>query len=401
MNYREMMLAAIRGESVDKIPWAPRMDLWYIANKARGTLPEKFTGLDTVGIAKEFNMACHAVGADYTMARDAEEHFLLTGFVLDTHPDYPYRLKVSGLSTEFRHDGENYYTTIKTKAGDVTTHAVLTEEMKKNGISYPFVKSHPIKSLDDFEAVAQVFEHLEVIPTPNEYKKFQKRIGDSGLAVAAGVISASPMHIILHGLMPMLDFFMAWGEHRDSLKMLAQRIEPFFDTVLNAVVQCDAETVFWGANYDQNTTWPPFFKDEIAPWLAKVSKRLHEEGKLLLTHTDGENKSLLPLYPTCGIDVAESVCPSPMTKSSLREIRKGMGSRTAVWGGIPSIVLLDAHMKGDEFEQYLNTLFREIGAGEKLILGVSDNIPPEVNLSRLENIRNRIDQFGPVKTDII
>ncbi|MCG8633649.1 MAG: uroporphyrinogen decarboxylase family protein [Desulfobacterales bacterium] len=398
MNHKERMLAAIRKEAVDRIPWAPRMDLWYIAHKARGTLPQEFENLDMAGIADKFNMACHAVGADYTLYRNPEEHFPLTGFVLDTHPDYPYRLELEGLPMEFSSDGENFTTIITTPAGEITTHAVLNQEMKENGISYPFVKSHPIKSPDDFEAVAQIFEHIKVIPTPQGYKQFQNRIGDKGLAVGLGLISASPMHIILHGLMPMEMFFRAWGQHRDKLKKLASRIEPFFESVLSAVLQCDAEVVFWGANYDQNTTWPPFFKEEIAPWLARVSKRLREKGKLLLTHTDGENKALLPLYPSCGIDVAESVCPAPMTRCTLKEIRTGMGKETAIWGGIPSIVLLDAHMKEDEFDTYLAGLFREMDSGRGLILGVSDNVPPEVNLTRMEKIKSEIDRFGPVQS---
>ena len=57
------------------------------------------------------------------------------------------------------------------------------------------------------------------------------------------------------------------------------------------------------------------------PWLQKVSERVHAAGKLLLTHTDGENKDLMSLYRQCGFDVAESVCPAPMTKCTLAEIR--------------------------------------------------------------------------------
>lgn len=30
MNHHERMLATMRGEPTDQIPWAPRMDLWYI-----------------------------------------------------------------------------------------------------------------------------------------------------------------------------------------------------------------------------------------------------------------------------------------------------------------------------------------------------------------------------------
>ena len=58
------MLATIRGEPTDRIPWAPRMDLWYIALRARDTVPERFAGLNTAEMADELGAACHAVGAE-------------------------------------------------------------------------------------------------------------------------------------------------------------------------------------------------------------------------------------------------------------------------------------------------------------------------------------------------
>lgn len=397
MTYRERMLAAMCGKGVDQIPWAPRMDLWYIANRTRGTLLKKFEGLTMVELAKALNVACHAVRADFTKLR-SPAHLLLKGFGLDLHYDYPFKCEVVDLPVEFHHDEENFVTTIKTTAGKVTTHTQLTAEMLQNGISLPFIKSYPIEDKNDFEAVAQVFDHLQVIPTPNAYAEFQQRVGDQGVAVAAGLYAASPMHLILHDLMPMEQFFISYFEDRDALCKLAKRMEPFFDAVLDAVLQNDAEVIYWGSNYDQNITWPPFFRDEIVPWLTKVSKRAHAAGKLLLTHTDGENKALLPLYPSCELDIAESVCPHPMTACTLKEIRGGFGTKTTIWGGIPSTSLLDSSMDEDSFDVYLDEMFSELETGERLILGVSDNVPPGANLSRFEKIKQKIEDFGSVQT---
>jgi hypothetical protein len=279
----------------------------------------------------------------------------------------------------------------------VTTCLQLTAEMARAGISLSFVKAYPIRSTDDFEAVAQVFDHLEVIPTPEAYARFQRRIGDRGLAVANGPLAASPIHLLLHDLVPMDQFFYLYADERDALYRLVERIAPFFEKMLDAAVACDAEVIFWGANYDQDLTWPPFFKAEIAPWLKRVSDRAHAAGKLLLTHTDGENRDLLSLYPPCGFDVAESVCPRPMTHCTLAEIRAGMETKTIVWGGIPSVALLDDAMDSRAFEAYLDGLFGGLETGERLILGVSDNVPPDANLSRLDRIKERIEAFGPVQ----
>ena len=394
MTHRERMLATIRGEPTDKIPWAPRMDLWYIAQRARGTIPERFAGMNTFEMAEELDVACHAVGADFTLPEGRD--LALRGLGIDNHQDYPYRVEVRDLPIDFDNDRENLRTLVRTSAGEVSTHLYRTKQMAQEGISLAFVKDYAIRSVDDFEAVAQIFEHLEVIPTPEAYAAFKRRVGERGIAVARGPVAASPIHLMLHELVAMDQFFYLYADEPDAIRQLADRMEPFFDAALDALVACDAEVIFWGANYDQDLTWPPFFEAEIAPWLKKVSAKLHAAGKSLLTHTDGENRGLLPFYPACGFDVAESVCPHPMTQLTLAEIRQGMGPKVTVWGGIPSVALLDASMDDATFEAYMDDLFGALGAGARLILGVSDNVPPDANLARLEHIKARIEAFGPV-----
>jgi len=371
------------------------MDLWSIALRARGTTPARFAGLNIVEIAAELGVACHAVGADFTLSGGREVS--LRGLGCDNHPDYPYRIELRDLPVEFDSDGENLRTRIRTPAGEVFTHLQQTARMTREGISLPFVRSYAIRSADDFEAVAQVFEHLEVVPTPENYAAFHQRVGEQGIAVARGPIAASPVHLILHELVAMDQFYYLYADERAALHRLAERMEPFFEALLEALIACDAEVVFWGANYDQDLTWPPFFEAEIAPWLKKVSERLHAAGKFLLTHTDGENRALLPLYPACGFDVAESVCPRPMTRCTLSEVRQGLGPHITVWGGLPSVALLDDAMDEASFEAYLDDLFGSLGAGDHLILGVSDNVPPDANLDRLERIKERVEAFGPVR----
>jgi uroporphyrinogen-III decarboxylase len=395
MTHRERMLATIRGEPTDQIPWAPRMDLWYIAQRARGALPPQFAGLNMVEVAEVLDVACHSIGGDFTIPGGRDNS--LRGLGIDNHQDYPYRVELRGLPIESSDDGEELRTRIRTPAGEIFLHLHRSAQMARDGISLPFVKSYAIHSVADFEALAQVFDHLVVTPTPDAYRTFQQRIGDRGLAVARGPIAASPVHLILHELVAMDQFFYLYHDEQAAMHRLARCMEPYFEAALDALVACDAEVVFWGANYDQDLTWPPFFEEEITPWLKKVSDRLHAAGKLLLTHTDGENKRLLPLYPACGFDVAESFCPAPMTKTTLAEMLQGLRPNTTVWGGVPSVALLESAMSDAVFHDYLDQLFASIGAGDHLILGVSDNVPPDVNLERLAEIKQRVAAFGSVK----
>lgn len=395
MDDRERMLAAIAGTPTDSLPWAPRMDLWLIAQRARGSLPAELRSADIVDAARYFGFACHAVRGDFTTPRDPRE-WALRGFGIENHADFPYRVEVSGLPVEFVSDGERYRTTIRTAAGDATTVLEMTDAMRRDGMSIPYVKKRPIETQADFEAVAQVFEHLEVVPTPTAYAAFHARIGGHGLAVAQGPIAASPVHLILHDLMDMEAFFYLYMDEPSALHRLADRLRPFFDAALEALLQCEAEMVWWGANYDQQVTWPAFFRDEIVPWLRTVGDRVRERGKLFATHADGENHQLLPLFPECALDVAESVCAEPMVLDPLAELRRRMGAGTTVWGGIPSVSLLDNSMSEPQFATYIDAVFEALGTGERLILGVSDNVPPDADIDRLARITDRVAAFGPV-----
>ncbi len=396
MNHRDQMLAVIAGRPVDRIPWVPRMDLWLVANRARGTLPPELAGpdVDEVTVADWLGTACHALGADRTLVREPRD-FALAGLGFDDHPHFPFRLELHDLPLRQTGTFEALATTIGTSHGDVTIRYHWSEAMRRDGISGPMVVEHAVKTVADLAAVAEIFEHLEVVPTPGRYAAYRDRVGARGLAVTQGPIAASPAHLLLHDLMPMLDFFYLWVDERPAIDAFTRRLEPFFDAVTEAAILSGAEVIYSGANYDQGTTWPPFFEGEIVPALRRRGARLHEAGRYLLCHTDGENRQLIQFYPDAGFDIAQSVCPAPMTDLTLRQVREGLGASQTLWGGIPAVALLSDSMPDADFERWLDGLEDEVGAGDHLILGVSDNVPPDADLGRLRRIGDRIAGLSP------
>jgi hypothetical protein len=405
VNGQERMLAAIRGEPTDRLPWAPRMDLWAIGQMARGTLPERFKGMNTAQIADELGVDCHAVRCDETMTlndRDPRD-FVLRAFGLWNHIDFPYRVEVD-LPFDFTYTPEGagggsfgtYRTVIHAPAGDVESLVELTPAMARDGATNPAIKQVVVNGPEDYERIAQVYEHFVVVPTPDAYRSFHERIGTRGLALAQGPCSSSPVHAILHMLMNMETFFLAYMDDAPALRRLGERMAPFFEAQLEVLAQSEAEVVWWGANYDQSTTWPPFFANEIVPYVRMVGDRLRAAGKFMASHCDGENDKLLEYMPTARFDIAESVPTIPMVKRSLKELREGFGEPTTVWGGIAAVSLMDQAMSDGEFEKYIDLTFDELGSGKRLILGVSDNVPVDANLDRIDRITERVRDFGPV-----
>lgn len=395
MTHKERMLATLRGEPTDTIPWAPRLDLWYNAHKRAGTLPDRYKGAALQDITDDLGYAFHAIVPHFKDLRDPgdDTHRALGIYNLWT---MPYATKIRNVDVQVTTEGDETHVEYRTSVGDITTTVIYDEAMRRAGISITHISEHAIKSNRDYAAVGHIFENAEVAPNEEGYQEFADRVGDRGLASAFLSLAASPVHLLQRELMPMALFFYELHDHPEELAQCAASIGAYFDRMFEVVSESSAELFLLGANYDASVTYPPFFGEHIAPWLQRFGRVLHPKGKFLLTHTDGENTGLLDHYVASEIDVADSICPVPMTKLTFKEVRDHFAGRITIMGGIPSICLLKEPMSDRAFEAYLDTFFADLGAGDHLILGISDTTPPAADFERIKRIGERVREFGPV-----
>ena len=61
INHKQNMLNAISGKPNEIIPYAPRMDLWFRANKLAGTLPENYSESSLMDITDDLGLAYHSI----------------------------------------------------------------------------------------------------------------------------------------------------------------------------------------------------------------------------------------------------------------------------------------------------------------------------------------------------
>jgi uroporphyrinogen-III decarboxylase len=94
------------------------------------------------------------------------------------------------------------------------------------------------------------------------------------------------------------------------------------------------------------------------------------------------------------MDIAEAVCPQPMTKVTITDVKKVFKSKITIFGGIPSVALLQESMPDEEFERFMKNLFKEIAPGDRFILGVSDTTPPDAKFERLLRITEMVQECG-------
>ena len=395
MTHKQRMIAAVRGEPSDRISWAPRLDLWYRANRLARTLPPGYEDASLMDIVDGFGMGFHAVVPNFRDLRGPEDD-VDRALGIYNLKGMPYRTVLENVERVARVEGDRTFVEYRTPFGTINTVVLYDERMRKAGISLTHVETYAFKSAEDYEALGYIFENVRAVRNYEGYSQFAERVGDRGLAVAFISLAASPVHLLQHELMPLDTFFYETYDHPSEFSELARRIGRYWDQVLDVVSGCPAEVIFLGANYDATVTHPPFFAEHILPTLKSFAETLHARGKYLLTHTDGENSGLLQHYLDSDIDIADSICPKPMTKLSFGEVRDFFDGKITIMGGIPSIALLPSSMSERGFDAFLDGFFEDIGRGDHLILGVSDTTPPAADFRRILKIGQRVEAFGPV-----
>jgi hypothetical protein len=394
MTHKERMLKAARGERADRLPWAPRIDLWHNSNSMRGTLPSRFRPEATLDEVADFiGGAYHKIVPEFLKVRTPEDN-IDRGLGVYRLYGMAYRPELKGVEREVRKEGDTTTVTYHTPVGSASCKILYTEDMKRAGASITWMSEPLIKNPEDYRVAGYIFKNIKIHPDYENFRQYQARVGDKGYAAAYANLSSSPMHHIMKEFLEPTKFYLELYDHPKELRQLAEDMEPYYDQIYRVLADSPAEVIFSGGNYDEMITYPPFFREHILPHLQKLASILHPKGKLLQTHCDGENKGLLDLLAESGMDVAEAVCPQPMTKVTITEVKKAFKGKITIFGGVPSVVLLEQSMSDREFETFMRKLFGEIAPGDRFILGVSDTTPPDAKFERLLRITEMVEEWG-------
>jgi len=388
MNDQQRILAAIKGEPADRLVFVPRLEFWYRARRLNDSLPPELRSLTVMEIADRLGVGYYSNTPDYTDYSGDELVDRALG--LANLSVLPYRVSLQDVERRVLSYGRRTVVEYRSPAGSIRTACEFTDEMIAAGASDPYMTEYAIRSVRDFDVVGYIFSHLKVEPEFSGYEAMRERVGDRGIVVGLASGHACPVQHILAQLMPMEEFFYALHDRPAAVEKLAEQMEPYYQAVKAIAADCSAEVVLLGSNYDESLTPPPFFRKYLLQPLREYAEVLHGRGKYLLTHTDGENRLLLPLYREAGFDIADSLCPYPMTRCRLDEIRNAFADQITIWGGIPSILLCPDKASFAEFKQFIDDLVTRYGHQSHLVLGVSDMVTADAEWDRVCYIADKV-----------
>ncbi len=377
MTERERVLAILKGESPDRIPWIPRLLIWHRANSLAGTLPPQFNGMDLRESEKKLGMG--------NPARDGKIYRV------------EYKNMEVNVSKERYEGGVREVSEFITPKGTVRYSTTTSDLFAGLGIEGHIRVEHPLKGPKDYDVWEYVVENTVYVPTYEEYIAYDQSVGNDGLPMVS--TGDCPFHIWLLDLVGYEHAYLHLYDFPDRvnrlLDLMAQKEK---ENMWEIVANSPATLILHGLHFDSQLTPPRYFSKYITPYYKEFTKLLHDSGKSLTWHADNDTSKLFPLVKEAGFDMVECFATDPLAKCTLKDAREAWGTSVIIWGGIPSVMLEDWY-PAEDFESYMKNLFYTIAPGDAFIMGISDNIMPGAEVWRLERIAEMVEEYGyyPIK----
>ena len=370
MTNRERLLAIMEGRPPDRIPWIPRLQIWYEASKRSGTLPEAYREMS-------FREVERAVFGG-TAARDATI----------------YRIEIDDVEIRTQQSSAmETLTEYVTPVGTVTTRFRSTTHLRRQGIQDAEV-GFMLKRREDYPVVEYIIEHTRYTPTFEEYEAYERDVGDEGYPMVN--CGDCPMHHWMRALVGYDQAYFHLNDYPNEVERLVGVLSDHYkETVWKQMLDSPARLLMHGHHLSSQMTPPPIFERYILPYYEELSPKLRDRGKVLALHGDNDTRHILSHIERAGFGMVECFVTHPMVETTLAEARAAWGDRVIIWGGVPSVMLEDP-FTDEQFEAYLDDLFRTVAPGSAFILGIADNAMPGSKIERIRRITEIVEERGTV-----
>ncbi|MBI3664654.1 MAG: hypothetical protein HY236_00250, partial [Acidobacteria bacterium] len=202
MTDRERILAAIRGEPPDRLPFVPRLEFWHRARLRDRTLPAGLRSLSLMEIGDRLGVGYYSVIPDFTDC-PGETDMVDRALGIYQVPVLPYKTTLVGVDRRVCRRGQETVVEYRTPLGSIRTATVFTEEMLASGASISWITEHAIREPRDLEVVGYIFSHLKVEPQLEGYLALRRQVGERGIVVGYASGAACPIQHIMKELMPL------------------------------------------------------------------------------------------------------------------------------------------------------------------------------------------------------
>jgi uroporphyrinogen decarboxylase-like protein len=374
MSHRERILRTFEHKSIDKIVWQPRIMYWYRGNKVWALnsetypqvekfVPKEWIGIDIMDLYEDLNASI----------RYPAETLSISIFNQNYVKDHGIKRTSTMLD-----DGASF-SKISTPAGEVF-------EKKRNG--YPV--EHMVKKIEDLKVARYLVEKSEFNFTPLSYELAEEVMEDFGLPTA--YYFRSPyMKCVLE--------FLGFEKTIIFLRRYKREMAEFMDFLAewdlkqykNVICKSPVKLLNFGENIDHNLSPPRYLEKYLLPYWEERVKLLKNANKLSFMHLDGSFKDLLPYLKDLPFDGIEALTPRPQGDVTLDELYNAVHDSGKILLDVIPATLFMPQFSEERFRKDTQEILEKFAPN--LILGVSDELPPNADGRRLKIVSELVEKF--------
>ena len=363
MNWKERILNTFYNKKVDRVVWQPRIEHWYNYHKKRGTLPSKYKNASILDIYDDLGASVRYYGG-------------------------PFIKRVYDKNVRFKkmRTAEMEVTIIETPLGVLRESKEYTE----HGTSCHHTE-YFLKNLEDIKIMEYILEGIEYEFDDEAYEKAENEIGDRG--VIQFFYDRSPFQRLVIDYMGFENTIYALSDYPDRMERFMKVIEKADDRLYKVLVTSPVRILNFGENIDACLDAPPLFEKYLLPYYQRRVTQLHEAGKVCHIHLDGSLKPLLPFLKEnrAGFDGYEACTPSPQGDITIEELKSALGDDIVLLDGIPALLFLPSYSY-EELEEFTLKILRMFYP--RLILGISDELPPFGDIEKVRFVSKILENFN-------
>ena len=229
-----------------------------------------------------------------------------------------------------------------------------------------------IKKEKDYEVVKYMVRHRQYASNYDELLATEKAVGEDG--VVFGNAKYDPIQEMLVLLMGTERFSIDYHERRDLFDSLYETIAEKDREFYHIAADAPTPAVIYGGNVTSEIMGRGRFDHYCIPRYNELGEMLHEKGKLLGVHLDGNLQPLMESVADSALDFIEAFNPAPDGDTSVKEALIACPEKTLAINFTSSIHLAEP----ETIREHTLELLRQAYPGDRFIVGITENVPDSV-----------------------
>ena len=352
------------GRANGQIIWQPRIECWFDDKMFEdGELKGRYHGMDRVAIYKD--LGCSARPYEFN--------------------DCFYRTYAPEVKQYERQLNEtDRESVIETPVGKVS------QILRTTPSSWA---KRTVKEWVTCEEDMKVFAYLEDCSTwhwnQEHYEKMLKKWDKLGApTIFMPRVNVQDLYIDLMGVE---EATYALVDYPDVVEEFFRALGDSHMRMINVINQSPIKSINFGDNIHSGTLSPSLFKKYVLPEYQRRCEKLHEAGKFVYAHFDGDNRGLTQFYQETGLDGIEAITPKPQGDITLEEAKAGLGDNMFLVDGIPAVYFDEIY----PVETLVECVHKIIDLfAPHLVLGISDEISSHGDIERIRIVGEIVDEYN-------